>query len=402
MLEKINKRTGITLIALVVTIVILLILAGVSISMLTGENGVISQAQTAKLESRAGEVEEKVGLWKTDNNIRKNNNQTLVSKEEMLNNLKTEGIVYENEIDRQNEIIRIGTHEISYGIQISININISKTPETELSNAVLLQVVSIEGLENIQLESEEEYEQLLLEAVKRMTDEEREDLLVKTVKIYAAEEGIQINDFDDVIDCYYSKGWIDSNTKEAFYAVKEQIGEDNFYMRIWVYDLIDLDYNLIGEFNLETLELITYNIINPEGESKDYYLTTSNGDYTFIVEDKTTGKQYTKTVNVSNIINADELNYYVGNTGIGKINLISKNTNIPTTFEKIWMIYNDETLDITNLILEDEGNNYNFVGGWDIYSKTDFLYKDGGKEYTFIIEKDSIFYKGFASVDWPT
>ena len=89
MLEKINRRTGITLIALVVTIVILLILAGVSISMLTGENGVISQAQTAKLESRAGEVEEKVGLWKTDNNIRKNNNQTLVSKEEMLNNLKT-------------------------------------------------------------------------------------------------------------------------------------------------------------------------------------------------------------------------------------------------------------------------------------------------------------------------
>ena len=40
---------GITLIALVVTIVVLLILAGVSISMLTGENGIIIQAQNAKL-----------------------------------------------------------------------------------------------------------------------------------------------------------------------------------------------------------------------------------------------------------------------------------------------------------------------------------------------------------------
>ena len=37
-MKKWNKNTGITLIALVVTIVILLILAGISISMLTGQN----------------------------------------------------------------------------------------------------------------------------------------------------------------------------------------------------------------------------------------------------------------------------------------------------------------------------------------------------------------------------
>ena len=42
--RKIKGCQGITLIALVVTIVVLLILAGVSISMLTGENGIIKQA----------------------------------------------------------------------------------------------------------------------------------------------------------------------------------------------------------------------------------------------------------------------------------------------------------------------------------------------------------------------
>ena len=43
--KKIFKSTkGITLIALVVTIIILLILAGVSIAMLTGNNGVLTQA----------------------------------------------------------------------------------------------------------------------------------------------------------------------------------------------------------------------------------------------------------------------------------------------------------------------------------------------------------------------
>ena len=43
-----NRNSGITLIALVITIVVLLILAGVSISMLTGENGILTQAVKAK------------------------------------------------------------------------------------------------------------------------------------------------------------------------------------------------------------------------------------------------------------------------------------------------------------------------------------------------------------------
>ena len=50
--KKIFKSTkGITLIALVVTIIVLLILAGVSIAMLTGNNGILSQAGRAKKET---------------------------------------------------------------------------------------------------------------------------------------------------------------------------------------------------------------------------------------------------------------------------------------------------------------------------------------------------------------
>ena len=43
-----NKNRGITLVALVVTIIVLLILAGISISMLTGQNGIIKRAAEAK------------------------------------------------------------------------------------------------------------------------------------------------------------------------------------------------------------------------------------------------------------------------------------------------------------------------------------------------------------------
>ena len=48
---KNKKERGITLIALVITIIVLLILAGVSIAMLTGQNGILTQAQKAKSET---------------------------------------------------------------------------------------------------------------------------------------------------------------------------------------------------------------------------------------------------------------------------------------------------------------------------------------------------------------
>ena len=53
-----TNNKGITLIALVITIIVLLILAGVSIAMLTGSNGILTQAGNAKTETIKGEVEE--------------------------------------------------------------------------------------------------------------------------------------------------------------------------------------------------------------------------------------------------------------------------------------------------------------------------------------------------------
>ena len=60
--ENLHKQQGITLIALVVTIVVLLILAGVSISMLSGDDGIIKNAQMAKKENEEAALEEKIKL----------------------------------------------------------------------------------------------------------------------------------------------------------------------------------------------------------------------------------------------------------------------------------------------------------------------------------------------------
>ena len=73
-MQKINKQKGITLIALVVTIIVLLILAGISIATLTGENGLITKTNTAKEKTKQAEAEERVkievlGSYGTDGKI---------------------------------------------------------------------------------------------------------------------------------------------------------------------------------------------------------------------------------------------------------------------------------------------------------------------------------------------
>ncbi len=57
-----KKEKGITLIALVVTIIVLLILAGVSIAMLTGSNGILTQANNAKQVTEKSAEQEKVQI----------------------------------------------------------------------------------------------------------------------------------------------------------------------------------------------------------------------------------------------------------------------------------------------------------------------------------------------------
>lgn len=57
-----NKNKGITLIALVITIIILLILAGITINQLTGENGLFARAKEATEKTKIETAREKLQL----------------------------------------------------------------------------------------------------------------------------------------------------------------------------------------------------------------------------------------------------------------------------------------------------------------------------------------------------
>ena len=61
-----KNNKGITLIALVVTIIVLLILAGVSIAMLTGQNGILNKASGSAIANAIGEGKDQVALTVAD------------------------------------------------------------------------------------------------------------------------------------------------------------------------------------------------------------------------------------------------------------------------------------------------------------------------------------------------
>ena len=60
--KSLKASNGITLIALVITIIVLLILAGISISMLSGDNGILQRATDAKTQTEQAELKEQKQL----------------------------------------------------------------------------------------------------------------------------------------------------------------------------------------------------------------------------------------------------------------------------------------------------------------------------------------------------
>ena len=150
-LNKTNFRNknAITLIALVVTIVVLLILAGVTISLLLDENGIIAKSKDARLENRASQIEDEIGMWKQNNFINKESGQAQEKADTILASLISRNILKEEEIDREQRIITIKKKDGSILKEINyspVTINISKNPETTKSGAVLLTVESVEGM----------------------------------------------------------------------------------------------------------------------------------------------------------------------------------------------------------------------------------------------------------------
>lgn len=65
-IEKISISSGITLIALIITIIVMLVLAGIVITYLFSDKGPIEHAKFSKFATEFREIEEKVELYAAD------------------------------------------------------------------------------------------------------------------------------------------------------------------------------------------------------------------------------------------------------------------------------------------------------------------------------------------------
>ena len=384
-----NKK-GITLIALVVTIVVLLILAGVTISLLLDENGIIAKSKDARTETRVSQIEDEVGMWKQHNFINKESNQAQESADTMLASLISRKLLTEDEIDREQELITIkkkdGTviKEISYS---SVTINISKTPATEKSGAVVLTVTATGTIiHNIDVSQGDEE---LNNFVNSLSEEQKKEIIRNGYIKFVNKQDPSANctTFQDVLDWVKEQGEISEATEDAFWNAVESNGG------------IDEQMGLVEGFgNNDTKMIEGYTVTNPANETSNEYIATENGTYTFKIQDIVTGKTYTKKVEVTNVDTSLPSLTVVGEKDKHSevlIKLKVATADKYTKFEKAYIMYNNEKIEITSEIT---GNTH--ILAFDIAvslgtsGKIDDKYVLENTDQTIILVKDNKEYTG--------
>ena len=395
-----KKQKGITLIALVVTIVVLLILAGVTISLLLDENGIIAKSKDARIETRASQVEDEVGMWKQHNFINKESNQAQESADTMLASLISRKLLTEDEIDREQELITIkkkdGTviKEISYS---SVTINISKTPATDKSGAVVLRA-TVTGtiIPNIDMSNGNEE---LNNFVNSLSEEQKKEIIRNGYinLVNKQDPSANCTTFQDALDWAKKQGDISEATEDAFWTV--------------VLSDQGLDENLIAilklvYFNESTKMIGGYTVTNPLNATSNEYIATENGTYTFKIQDIVTGKTYTKKVEVTNVDTSLPSLTVVGEKDKHSevlIKLKIATADKYTKFEKAYIMYNNEKIEVTSEIT---GNTY--ISAFDIAvslmtgGKINDKYVLENTDQTIILVKDNKEYTGTINMgDFP-
>lgn len=112
------NKSGITLIALVITIIVLLILAGVSINAIMGDEGLMSNARSAKENTRGGNVKEKVELVVKENQLNEYSDVDKKTRQEVIDELYADEQLTDEEVEllKTTDIITIGNIEIDFSL----------------------------------------------------------------------------------------------------------------------------------------------------------------------------------------------------------------------------------------------------------------------------------------------
>ena len=405
-IRKLKKQVkGITLIALVVTIIVLLILAGIALNLTIGQNGIFTRAQEAVVVNENASIYEQLKMVVVDYEIdavESKNNQAVIER------LKTDGYVNSDNTLNVEKLMgrkmqtgngntengdiyvleqREGTEEntseeLNYyliyyndqkkernlglvienektNVDSNVKITISKTPETELAGIVYLKVESVEGIN-----SEIKIDEI---KVDELNEKEKVGLLLSAI---LEEFDRDYNTFKQIV--------LQGHTLDEFIeAIKTNLDE-----------YINEEIASLKEKGIETIS--SYLIGNPKNELSDYYRTNKNGNYTFKVWEILTNKTYEQAVEVTNVDESLPAYYIIADTKYLYLLDINDNT---VEFEEAYIIYEGERIDVTDCIEHDYMNKMG-LNLWDVRNKLYMLgkIKDEtdwyGTVQTFEIVKD--------------
>ena len=173
-MEKLKKYKGITLIALVISIIVLLILAGVTINIALGENGLFNQTKLAieKYKDAQNKEEQELGLnlmsllgnvevrdgeytltseqWSSLQTTLDNLNTRLTNAESALNNKADATALssYATSTDLSTLQTRVATHETQSNDTTNYSTSESLTNETWMGKPVYTKTIYVASLPN--------------------------------------------------------------------------------------------------------------------------------------------------------------------------------------------------------------------------------------------------------------
>ena len=130
-MKNLRENRGITLVALIVTIIILLILAGVTIALLNGENGILSKTEKAATSYGVESIKEVVNLKLANLNASKWIDEGRKAVLTDLNELDDENSEnFDAEITLKNPVQNLDTSAIliydKHEVEVNSSLNIAK------------------------------------------------------------------------------------------------------------------------------------------------------------------------------------------------------------------------------------------------------------------------------------
>ena len=412
MKNKKNHVKGITLIALVVTIVVLLILAGVSISMLTGENGIITQASRAKERTEIEQEKEWITLscMSLTSQQREINDVSLESEIELISNkdvsvsgMNTLTVVYKDSKRKykveNGKIIEDGVKTE----EILLFIERDRGPVADKSDMILyIDLSQFDIYENIS------YEDYAKKVLKGKTDQEKEKIFIDGCSYWDMLYGdidTSYTSLEEIFSIYYDWGW----TNILCETIEDLVDD-------WGYNTINellINETLVNpqcyDFNNEAalpIDGITIDLTTPDGEQLKLqnkfefeYTVTDNKECTFMVSFE--GKNASITENVDNIMKLENVSKHPDQDESETIGVDEDGNPVNMDLWYYYLVWKDEYssyYDLTKTWTDIYGNLQKggpaYIGRYvngEIEGKIPMFIKEEGKEFFPVKEMTSTF-----------